>query len=598
MKLKLPNRWGGGSLFAFSGMEGETDWLRPFVGRLCEDRLGVAFFEGTCQRELCFGTTGDMKGLSFDIVCSDLVEVHMDPDASERLRFLFLDRNTILGQATAAFRPKLSPGVSNGLTGEAITCSDGLGHTILITESRGGPNRFACAHDHDSRETAYRKALLAIEKDFENEYRRKITFFERLPRPTGLTEDQERTYYKAFSVLKVNAESAQGDIRYPWLTPDRLPHRSMFLWDTVFQAMACLHISPQIAENALKAVLERQTEDGFIAHRHTPYGGAVSDVTQPPLLAWGCWQAYVSGGNREFLEWAYPRLASYLGWDIANRNPNRTGLLAWRKDPDQKCRCGESGMDNSPRFDAHGDDDAIDFSSFAASDMRYMVRIAAELGLQEESGVWTEKANRLDKLVGEQLWDAQTGFFYDRSTDGRFIRIKTPASFLPMFSGSAGKQQADRLVEHLTDLCQFWLPLPIPSVAADEISFSDDMWRGPSWLNYNYLVILGLRRYGYNDLASEMAKRNIEQVCRWYCETGILHEYYDPFGETRPDRLHRKGGIGGEGGTGFGTIKDYGWSAAIYALLALEDYGQEDQPGETMHSADSPQESSGGGACR
>ncbi len=29
--MKLPNRWGGGQLFAFSGIDGETDWAHPLT---------------------------------------------------------------------------------------------------------------------------------------------------------------------------------------------------------------------------------------------------------------------------------------------------------------------------------------------------------------------------------------------------------------------------------------------------------------------------------------------------------------------------------------------------------------------------------------
>ncbi|MBU0607688.1 MAG: hypothetical protein KKI08_07355, partial [Armatimonadetes bacterium] len=41
----MPNIWGGGQLFAFSGLEGETSWEHPLVGSLLPDRVGLDFHQ-------------------------------------------------------------------------------------------------------------------------------------------------------------------------------------------------------------------------------------------------------------------------------------------------------------------------------------------------------------------------------------------------------------------------------------------------------------------------------------------------------------------------------------------------------------------------
>ena len=123
---------------------------------------------------------------------------------------------------------------------------------------------------------------------------------------------------------------------------------------------------------------------------------------------------------------------------------------------------------------------------------------------------------------------------------------------------------------HLLDPREFATGFPVPTVAADEPSFSDDMWRGPTWININYLLFRGLLHYGLVAEANDLRSRTLREIARWYEATGAIYEYYDSRGEAEPGLLHRKGGVGSSGGYGIGTIRDYGWSAALYVALANE----------------------------
>ena len=48
-------------------------------------------------------------------------------------------------------------------------------------------------------------------------------------------------------------------------------------------------------------------------------------------------------------------------------------------------------------------------------------------------------------------------------------------------------------------------------------------WRGPVWINTNWLIIDGLRRYGYNDHAEALIESSLELV-----EQGKFNEYFNP----------------------------------------------------------------------
>jgi neutral trehalase len=236
-------------------------------------------------------------------------------------------------------------------------------------------------------------------------------------------------------------------------------------------------------------------------------------------------------------------------------------------------RGDESGMDNSPRFDGGVDFAAVDFNAFAAAEAGYLAEIAQALDRSDDASRWREERARLAAAIETRLWCEEDGFYYDRAASGEFARVKTVAGFTPLFAGVASEERAKRLVERLTDPAQFWPPFPVPSTALDEPTFTDDMWRGPTWMNYNFLIIHGLRAYGYTDLAAELAERCLDQVATWYAREGTIFEYYDPMGRTSPRRLHRKGRVPTHRSGGIPVITDYNWSAAIFAALATERYG-------------------------
>jgi glycogen debranching enzyme len=109
-----------------------------------------------------------------------------------------------------------------------------------------------------------------------------------------------------------------------------------------------------------------------------------------------------------------------------------------------------------------------------------------------------------------------------------------------------------RLVAHLTDEREFWLPCPLPSIAASDPAFdphfaTSAIFRGPSWVNLNWYLYWGLRAHGHHDLARELALRTLAMVVR-----GGLRECYDPFDAT-----------------GYGA-HDFGWSALVLNLAQAE----------------------------
>ena len=53
-------------------------------------------------------------------------------------------------------------------------------------------------------------------------------------------------------------------------------------------------------------------------------------------------------------------------------------------------------------------------------------------------------------------------------------------------------------------------------------------WRGPVWINTNWLLWMGLRQHGQDAEADEILRSSLRLVDR-----GGFHEYFDPFDGRR-----------------------------------------------------------------
>ena len=543
--LPVPNIWGNGRLLAFSGLDGPTTITEPFVLATQTGPPGLRVH--WLARTLTFekrSRLGDVRLAACD--CADL-DLHLPflplppqswggprggggdrggAEGKARLRLAFLNKDVVLGRADAIINPVL-----DGHNPE------GGPYLALAGRSDGAHLTFALAHSTQNAAEAEERARAGLEADFEATFASRLAFFE------GLKLEGVRfpnTLAKALSVLKANIMTPQGAFSGRWATPDRWPHRGNWLWDSAFSALGCRHLDPLLAQDVLRAVLARQRANGHIAGAYEAKEPKPrAERTNPPILAWSAWHLHRHYPDLDFLAEVYPALRAYLAWNRDHRTVGRKSLLlGWLMwSPGY---CYESGWDNSPRFDTGHPQASIDFNCYAVGELRALAEIARAQGHEWEAEEWHAKAEELAVRINDFLWDEETGFYYDREPNGTWVRVKTPAGLLPLFAGVANKAQAERLIEHLTNPLEFWTHMPVPTVALDEPAYEPDMWRGPVWVNFNHLVIEGLRRYGYDDVAEELRERTLVEVDRWYQTTGCLWEFYDAKGVIPPPELRRK----------------------------------------------------------
>ena len=527
--MKLNNIWGYGQLFGYSGIDGINRYYNDFVGTLTSKKIGIRF-ELKQWLKVYFPIKGRIK---FNAITGDMIDAKtQDGD----FFITFSDADTLVGYSPVLPLITGEKKLAYMKTWGVDTWSSDFDSIALQYRKEGDLYKF-CLHHSQCYAEARSGANRYIEKDVKKLKKERYSYFE--SKPKCKNKKYEKLYYKALSVNKVNVHTPEGKIPCMWTTPDRVPHRHMWLWDSVFHALAMVDYNPELAKNSIRAVLLRQHEDGFIPHMMNPVDS--SDVTQPQVLAWGVWEVYQKTKDKAFLEESVNALEKYLTWDMKNRDKNGNGLLEWLTEPDYtECKCGESGLDNSPRFDFDEEMDAIDFSCFQARDAEYLSKIYGELGDTESAQRWKGVFNDLKEKISTLMYDEETGAFYDRLFDGKLTKVLTPTSFLPMFANVCTKEQAEKMVKTLTDKTELWTEVPLATISQKYSTFSTDMWRGGVWLNLNYFVIKGLKNYGYDDLADELRFKTLDCVNKWYQKTGAIFEFYDPNNQLIPYHCDRK----------------------------------------------------------
>ncbi len=125
----------------------------------------------------------------------------------------------------------------------------------------------------------------------------------------------------------------------------------------------------------------------------------------------------------------------------------------------------------------------------------------------------------------EELYDEGTGQYYSRDfITHKLLKQPTIGTFMPLYAGSINKERAARLVELLKNHKEYWLHHPVPSVPLSSPYFSAERyWQGPTWVNTNWLIIEGLKRYGYDDVAADLTQRTIDMV-----KGAGVYEYFSP----------------------------------------------------------------------
>jgi hypothetical protein len=414
------------------------------------------------------------------------------------------------------------------------------------------------------------------------------------------------TAVRAAYVLRGND---RGDMTVA--APRLYPH--MWSWDAAFVAIGLARLSPSRALAELETLFAAQWRTGLVPHivfaglpdevpRYEPgperwevqklspdasSGRQTSGLLQPPVH--GIAIRRIVDAVRtcdpterqhivDRIKTLWPRLLAWHRYLATQRDMDGRGLLTiyhgW-----------ESGMDNSPRWDAPYSAIVPDpgFRPFRRSDLaalgdeaqrpthadyvRYqwlieeLRRARYDDGLAQRSlsfrvadvfaSAIFAAANEELALVADELSlgpPDELLKYADRfrrgvlaTTDDRgfaadldlctntVLRTETIAGFAPLVSGGLGQARQQRLLELFTgpDWCGHPdLAYPVPPSTSPAAAEFDPVkyWRGPQWPPMSWLLLWGLDRAGELDIAWRLRSALVDQLT-----DGVFAEYYHPF---------------------------------------------------------------------
>jgi neutral trehalase len=185
--------------------------------------------------------------------------------------------------------------------------------------------------------------------------------------------------------------------------------------------------------------------------------------------------------------------------------------------------------------------EALDLNCMAAKEMASLKTMADILGRKNEADEWDKRVKTLSGLINRYMWDEETGFYYHVHKDT--MNFKTPAGvslkrkeiigFLPIWAGVASKEQAEKLLAHLTNPDEFGRKFGIPTLSAADPYYNAQVlgccrWNGPVWITWVYPVFKGLLDYGYKDAAKDVLMKMEEAMIYQLQRNHRLWESYSP----------------------------------------------------------------------
>lgn len=310
-------------------------------------------------------------------------------------------------------------------------------------------------------------------------------------------------------------------------------------------------------------------------------------ITQPPMLAEAVVQVGKKLAWPERRQWygtVYPALLAYHQWLYKERDPHSEGLILlihpwetgldnsppwmaemhdhllplwirliertkfdrvinlFRRDTrsiplDQRFSTVEAlalfDIQRRLRRKAYNIDKILDHSLFTIEDLVFnsiFIRANVHLreiatSLREDLPDELEQSMKKTEKALEALWDPYTSQYYSRDfITHRLLKIPSIATLLPLYAGTIDKQRAEQLVRLLENDHAFGPAYPVPSVPLNSFWFHPKLyWQGPAWVNMNWLIIDGLKRYGFKDHAAALTETTLEMVKKSGCS-----EYFDP----------------------------------------------------------------------
>jgi neutral trehalase len=166
-----------------------------------------------------------------------------------------------------------------------------------------------------------------------------------------------------------------------------------------------------------------------------------------------------------------------------------------------------------------------------------------------------EKINQLKKwqdksksTFNAKLYDEELGAYvhYDLRNE-KPLPYLSSSSFAPLFANIPSEKRTEKMVDVMIGKFGGDHQYLCASFDPDSDRFNPKKyWRGPVWVNLNWMLYNGLNQYGYSDISQRVKNDTIALI-----DNNGFYEYFDSRKEMHVD------GNAGYGGNNFS------WSAAL-----------------------------------
>jgi putative isomerase len=354
--------------------------------------------------------------------------------------------------------------------------------------------------------------------------------------------------------------------------PDKKYGTTLWDWDTLWTARALFRLATitnnsafrrQVGEHAIGSFLnffDNQSEEGritiMIEESQADFFGTLKPDRPKSLNqakpVFGQLALLIADqtGSVDWLAPHFDKLQRFYGSWVSG-NQSAIGLLVWGNDV-------AIGNDNDPTTYERPFFSSANLllNCLYYEDLKAAAELARRLKRPDDQQRLAAQTRAQGERIQKYCWDPRDQYYYtvdvqcvdrrkelipnvtpgmDTSWQCLPLRIQTFTGFLPLWCGLATPDQAKMLVQtnYLAD-DRFRGNWGVRSLSSKETMYCMDVsgdpsnWLGPVWIIVNYFVWKGLKNYGFQDEANNLADKTLRLLANDLAANGSLNEYYHP----------------------------------------------------------------------
>ncbi len=376
-----------------------------------------------------------------------------------------------------------------------------------------------------------------------------------------------------WSTLTPSDDPAEADripLPHPYIAPsaDMFPY--LFYWDSYFTILGlAVDGRGNLIRGMVDNFLHELREFGLVLNYSHP---ASLTRTQPPYLTLMICEALKQGRGLDWLSQAFVQAKREYQpvWLEGHGTPVGLSRFADQGRPSSEFRAQlESGWDFSSRWDGRCRHlAAVDLNSNLYQYERDFALFARLLGDEAEAAEWEAVAAARRERVLRYCYDAEQGLFfdYDVKREEQLTNRLSLATFHPLFVGMVTPEEAERLVqqlarfEHAGGLACTEAGYEVhhsPRRRRRYLPFNGPFqWDYPNgWAPLQWVVISGLKRYGYFEDAARIAVKWLTMCAEVFAQTGRMWEKYNVVSRDA------------DAVTAYRNQEGFGWTNGVFSAL-------------------------------